>query len=133
MFDGGALQERDHLSGQTMTLPCCISSSINIVELTAPIVARRVPSFPRRDPVVRDALAVFDEQPDTNNEEVVPKELQALQHISIVDADELVAKSALLIRRPVPVGVAEHQTSAEFDGVDCEEVNPKLAAVFREF
>ncbi len=58
-------------------LPHRISSSNDIVELTAPVVARRVLFFLCRDPVIRDALAVFDKQPDANNKEVVPKEPQA--------------------------------------------------------
>jgi hypothetical protein len=46
-------------------LPRRISSANDIVELTAPVVARRVPEVPvpcflQRDPVVHDALAVFD-------------------------------------------------------------------------
>jgi hypothetical protein len=87
-------------------IPCCILSCNNIVKLTAPVIARRVPFFFRRDPVVHDALAVFNEQPDTNDKEVVPKEPQAPQHILIDNADKLVAKPALLIRRPAPVRVA---------------------------
>jgi hypothetical protein len=73
VFNGGALQERGHLLHQLTTLSCRILSSNNIVKLIAPVVARRVPFFLPRDPVVHDTLAVF-EQPDANNEEVVPKE-----------------------------------------------------------
>ncbi len=133
MFNGSTLQERDRLSRQSTTLPHCILSSNNIVKFTALVVARRVPFFLGRDPVVRDALTVFGKQPDADNEEVVPKEPQALQHILIDDADELIAKPALLIHKPVPARVAVCQTSAEFDGIDCEKVNPKLAAIFCNF
>jgi hypothetical protein len=68
---------------------CCISSDNDIVELTAPVVARRVPEVPKvpfflhRNPVVHDELG---KQPDADNEEVVPKEPGALQHVLI---DEL--------------------------------------------
>jgi hypothetical protein len=113
-------------------LPRRISSSNDIVKLTAPVIARRVLFFLPRDPIVCDALAVF-KKPDANNEEVVPKEPRALQHVLIDDVDELVTKPALLICRPAPTHVAVHQTSAEFDRIDCGEVNPKLAAVFRKF
>ncbi len=66
-----------------MTLPCCILSANNIIELTAWVIARRVPEVPvpfflQRDPIVRDALAVFNKQPDANDEEVVPIEPGAL-------------------------------------------------------
>jgi hypothetical protein len=63
----------------------------------------------------------------------VPKELGALQHVSINEANKLVAKPALLLRRPVPACIAKHQTSAKFDGTDQEEVNPKLATIFHKF
>jgi hypothetical protein len=104
-------------------LPRCISSTNNIVKLAAPVVARRVPEVPapfflQRDPVVCDSLAVFDKQPDANNEEVVPKEPGALQHILSDDAKKLIAKPALLLQRPAPARIAERQTSAEFDGTD---------------
>ncbi len=114
----------------------CISSDNNIVELTAPVVARRVPEVPevlfflQRNPVVCYKLG---EQPDANNEEVVPKEPGALQHILIEDANELVAEPALLLQRLVPARVAMRRTSAELDRTDQEEVNPELAAVFRKF
>jgi hypothetical protein len=114
-------------------LPCCILSSNDIVKLTAPVIARRVPFFLHRDPVVCDALAVFDKQPDAGNKEVVPKEPQAPRHISINDADKLVAEPTLFIHRPAPARIAVCQTSTKFDEIDCEEVNPKLAAVFHEF
>ncbi len=130
MLDDGALQEHNHLSHQSTMLPRHISSSNEIVKLTAPVVARRVPFFVCRDPVVCDTLAVFDEQPDANNKEVVHKKPRALQHISINDVDEFVAKPALLIHRPVPARVAVCQTSVKFDGIHREEVNPKLADVF---
>jgi hypothetical protein len=101
-------------------LPCCILSANDIVMLTAPVVARRVPEVPvpffhQRNPVVRDALAVFNKQPDTNNKELAPKEPGALQHILIENANELVAKPALLIQRPAPARIAVRQTSAKFD------------------
>ncbi len=78
--------------------PCCILSANNIVKLTAPVVARRVPEVPVpfflwKDPVVCDALAVFDEQPDANNKEVVPKQPGALQHVLIDDVNSLTPKS----------------------------------------
>jgi hypothetical protein len=95
---------------------------------TAPAVARRVPFFLPRC----DVLAVF-EQPDAKDKEVVPKEPQALRRVSINDTDKLIAEPALLIHRPAPACVAIHQTSAKFDGINHEEVNPKLAAVFCEF
>jgi hypothetical protein len=85
------------------TLPCCILSANDIVKLTAPVVARRVqevPFFLQRDPVVRDALAVFDKQPDADDKEVVPKEPGALQHVSIYNSYKLVAEPALLLQRP---------------------------------
>jgi hypothetical protein len=111
-------------------LPHRISSSNDIVELIDPVVARRVPFFLPRDPIVHDALTVF-EQPDANNEEVVPKEPQSLRHVSINNVDKHVAKLALLICRPAPARVAVCQTSAKFDGINREEVKPELAAVFR--
>ncbi len=94
------------------TLPHHILSANDIAKLTAPVVARRVlevpvPFFLQRDPVVHDALAVFDKQPDADNEEVVPKEPGALQHVSIDDANKLVTKPALLLQRPAPAHVAE--------------------------
>ncbi len=119
-----------------MTLPCCILSANDIVKLTAPVVARRVPEVPfflQRDPIVCDALAIFDKQPDANNEEVVPKEPGALQHVSIDDAYKLVAKPTLLLQRPVPESFSKRRTSAKFNRTDWEEANPKLAAVFRKF
>ncbi len=103
------------------TVPCCILSANNIIELTAPVVARRFPEVPfflRRDPVVRDALAVFDEQPDANNKEIVPQEPGALQHISIDGAYKLVAEPALLLQRPAPAHFPERRTSAEFNGTN---------------
>jgi hypothetical protein len=118
------------------TLPCCISSANDIVELTVPVVARRVPEVPfflQRDPVVRDALAVFDKQPHGDNEEVVSKEPGALQHVSVDNAYKLVAEPALLLQRLAAVRFAECCYSAKFDGTDREEVNPELAAIFREF
>ncbi len=120
-----------------MMLPWCISSANDIDELTAPVVARRVPEVPvpfflQRDPVVRDALAVFDKQPDADEEEVVPKEPGALRNILIEDVNELVAEPALLLQSPAPARVTERRTSAKFDGPDREEVNPELFAVFRE-
>jgi hypothetical protein len=120
-----------------MTLPCCISSANDIDELTAPVVATRVPEVPvpfflQRDPVVRDVLTVFDKQPDANEEEVVPKEPGALRHVLIEDFNKLVAEPALLLQSPAPARITEHQTSAKFDGPDQEEVNPELSAVFRE-
>jgi hypothetical protein len=119
-------------------LPCCISSANNIVELTALVVAGRVPEVPvpfflQRDPLVRDALVVFNKQPKAEDEEVVPKEPGALQHVSIKEANELVAKPALFLQRPAPAHIAEHQTSTEFNRTDQAELNPKLAAIFRKF
>jgi hypothetical protein len=115
-----------------MMLPCRISSSNDIVKLIALVIARRVPFFLPRDPVVRDALAVF-EQPDANDKEVVPEEPRALPYILINNVDELVAEPALLIHRPAPAHIAIRQTSAEFDRIDREEVNPEFAAVFHKF
>jgi hypothetical protein len=83
-------------------LPCCISSANNTVKLTTLVVARRVPEVPfflQRDPVICDALVVFDEQPDADNKEVVPKEPGALQHNLIDDTYKLVAKPTLLLQR----------------------------------
>ena len=95
-----------------MTLPCCILSANNIFKLTALVIARRVPEVPlpfflQRDPIIRDALAVFSKQPDADNKEVVPKELGALQHISIDDTNELIVEATLLLQRLAPVRVAE--------------------------
>jgi hypothetical protein len=67
---------------------------------------------------VCDALAVFDEQPVADDKEVVSKEPGALQHISIDNAYELIAKPALLLQRPVPVRFTERRTSAKFEGTD---------------
>jgi hypothetical protein len=94
VFNGGALQERNRLLHQSTPLPCCILSSNDIVKLTASVVGRRVLFFLHRDPVIRDALTDFDKQPDADDKEVVPEELQALQHVSIDNADELVAEPA---------------------------------------
>jgi hypothetical protein len=119
----------------TMLL-CHILSANDIVKLTAPVVARRVQEllfFLQRDPVICDALAVFDEQPDANNKVVVPKEPGALGHVSIDSAYKLVAKPTLLLQRTVPARVAKHRTSAKFDGTDQEEANPELAAIFHKF
>jgi hypothetical protein len=104
-------------------LPCCILSANKIVKLTDPVIARRVPEVPvpfflQRDPVICDALTVFDKQPDASDEEVVPKVPGALQKVSIKDANELVVEPALLLQRPVPMCIAERQTSTKFDGTD---------------
>jgi hypothetical protein len=104
-------------------LPCCILSTNDIIELTAPVIARRVPEVPvpfflQRDPVIHDALALFDEQPDADDEEVVPKELGALRHVSINNANKLVAKPTLLLQRPAPGHIAKCQTCAKFNGTD---------------
>jgi hypothetical protein len=63
----------------------------------------------------------------------VLEEPQALRHVLIDNVDKLVAKPTLLIPRLVPACVAVRQTSAKFNRIDCEEVNPELAAVFRKF
>ncbi len=78
-------------------------------------------------------LNLYQQQPDADDEEVVPEEPGAQRHVSIIDADKLVAKPALLIHRPAPAHVAKRQISVEFNGTDCEEVNPELAPIFREF
>jgi hypothetical protein len=108
-------------------LPRCISSDNDIVELTAPVIARIVPEVPevplflQRNPVVHDELG---KQPDANDKEVVPEELGALQHVLIEDANKLIAEPALLLQRPAPVRVAMRRTSVELNGTNQEEVNP---------
>jgi hypothetical protein len=77
-------------------------SADNIIKLTAPVLARRVPVVQvplilQRDPVIHAALTVFDKQSDANDKEVVPKEPGALQHVSINDANKLITKHALLL------------------------------------
>ena len=102
-----------------------ISSASDIVEQTAPIVARRVPEeriqqvFPL-DPVARAARAVLDD----------PEEPRVPRRISL---NVLVDETTFRIRRAEPSSVAERRRPAEFDGIDREGVNPELAAVFRNF
>jgi hypothetical protein len=78
-----------------------ISSASNIVEQTAPIVARRVPkerirqAFPL-DPVARAARAVLDD----------PELLRVQRRISL---NVLVDESTLRIRRAEPSSVAERR------------------------
>jgi hypothetical protein len=103
----------------------CISSASNIVEQTAPIVARRVPKdriqhVYLRDPVARAARAVHD-YPD---EPRVPR---------CISLNVLIDKTTFRIRRAEPLSIAERRRPTEFDGLDLEGVDPKLAAAFRNF
>ncbi len=102
-----------------------VLSASDVVEQTAPIVARRVPKeriqqvFPL-DPVAWAAQAVLDD----------PEEPRVPQCISL---NVLVEETTFRVWWAEPSSVAERRRPADFDSENQEGVDPELAAVFWNF